>query len=204
MQFDRLKRREFITLLGGAALAWPLAARAQSQSAQRAARIGYFASDPTSGPLPAAIYQAFMDEIQLQGLTKSQNLAVEYRRLEQDEAVLSRDVADLLRLNVDAFFTDGTEPALRAVVNATRTVPIVMIATNFDPFARGYVKSLARPEANITGVFLRQTELAEKQAELLLDRVRQSGVDLKPPQAAVVKSDGGERCGKVGTRFRQI
>ena len=72
---------------------------------------------------------------------------------------------------MDAFFTDGTEPALRAVVNATRTVPVVMIATNFDPFARGYVKSLARPEGNITGVFLRQTELAEKQTELLLDAV---------------------------------
>ena len=162
-----MRRREFITLLGGAAAAWPLAARARSTTP----RIGYFGPDPTKGPLAAAIYQAFMDEIQLQGFTSGQNFAVEYRRLEQDEAALSRDVAGLLQLNVDAFFTDGTEPALRAVVNATRTVPVVMIATNFDPFARGYVKSLARPEGNITGVFLRQTELAEKQTELLLDAV---------------------------------
>jgi putative ABC transport system substrate-binding protein len=162
-----VKRREFISLLGGAAAAWPLAARAQSTTP----RIGYFGPDPTTGPLAAAIYQAFMDEIQLQGFTSGQNFAAEYRRLEQDEAALSRDVAGLLQLNVDAFFTDGTEPALRAVVNATRTVPVVMIATNFDPFARGYVKSLARPEGNITGVFLRQTELAEKQTELLLDAV---------------------------------
>jgi putative ABC transport system substrate-binding protein len=162
-----MKRREFIALVGGAAAAWPLLARAQSTTP----RIGYFGPDPTKGPLAAAIYQAFMDEIQLQGFTSGQNFALEYRRLEQDEAALSRDVAGLLQLNVDAFFTDGTEPVLRAVVNATRTVPVVMIATNFDPFARGYVKSLARPEGNITGVFLRQTELAEKQTELLLDAV---------------------------------
>jgi putative ABC transport system substrate-binding protein len=161
---EAMRRRDFIAGVAGSWAAWPIAVRAQSTTP----RIGYFGADPTSGPLPAAIYQAFMDEIQLQA---GQNFAVEYRRLEQDEAALSRDVAGLLKLNVDAFFTDGTEPALRAVVNATRTVPVVMIATNFDPFARGYVKSLARPEGNITGVFLRQTELAEKQTELLLDAV---------------------------------
>src|SRR5262245_42376618 len=163
-----MKRREFITLIGGAA-AWPLSLRAQP--AGRIARIGYFAAAPSSGPLPAAIYQAFVDEMQIHGFKTGQNLILEHRLLEQDDRALSQDVADLLRTNVDAFFTDGIEPALRAVATATQTVPIVMIATNFDPFARGYVKSLARPEGNITGVFLRQTELAEKQTELLLDAV---------------------------------
>jgi putative ABC transport system substrate-binding protein len=68
-----MKRRDFITLLGSAAAAWPLAARAQSTRP----RIGYFGPDPTKGPLAAAIYQAFMDEIQLQGFTSGQNFAAE-------------------------------------------------------------------------------------------------------------------------------
>ncbi len=69
--------------------------------------------------------------------------------------------------NVDVLVTQGTEPALQAALSATRTLPIVMIAANYAPFASGYVKSLARPDGNVTGVFLRQTELAEKQTELL-------------------------------------
>src|SRR5271165_1288009 len=128
-----MRRREFITLLGGAAMS-PLSLRAQP--AGRIARIGYFAAAPSSGPLPAAIYQAFVDEMQIHGFKMGESLALEHRRIEQDDRALSQDVAELLRSNVDAFFTDGTEPALRAVTTATRTIPIVMIATNFDPFAR--------------------------------------------------------------------
>jgi putative tryptophan/tyrosine transport system substrate-binding protein len=164
-----VRRRQFITLLGGATAAWPVAAGAQP--ARKIARIGYFATDPSSGPLSAAIYQAFIDEMQIHGFKNGQNLALEYRRLDHDDRALSFDVEDLLRLKVDAFFTDGTEPALRAVVSAKHTLPVVMIATNFDPFERGYVNSLARPEGKVTGVFLRQTELAEKQTELLLEAV---------------------------------
>jgi len=163
-----MRRREFITLLGGAAAAWPMVARAQL--ADRIARIGYIGPDRTV-PLAAAIYQAFLDEMQIHGFKNGQNLVVEFRRLEQDLRALSVDAAELVRLNVDVLFADGTETALQAAVSASRTLPIVMIATNFDPFARGYVKSLARPGSNITGVFLRQTELAEKQTELLLQAV---------------------------------
>jgi putative ABC transport system substrate-binding protein len=89
--------------------------------------------------------------------------------LEQDLPALSADVTELVRLNVNVLVTQGTEPALIAALGATRTVPIVMIATNFDPFAAGYVKSLARPGGNVTGLFLRQQELAEKQTELLIE-----------------------------------
>jgi hypothetical protein len=80
-------------------------------------------------------------------------------------------MAELVQSNVNALVTQGTEPALKAAIGATRTVPIVMIATNFDPFVGGYVKSLSRPGGNVTGLFLRQTELAEKQTELLLEAV---------------------------------
>src|SRR5262245_11425943 len=164
MHLDRLKRREFITLLGGAA-AWPFAAAAQPTD--RIARVGFFGADRGTS-LTAATYQAFLDEMQIHGFKDGQNLIVDFRRLEQDLPALSADAAELVRSNVSVLVTQGTEPALRAALAARRGLPIVMMATNFDPFASGYVRSLARPDGNITGVFMRQTELAEKQTELLL------------------------------------
>jgi putative ABC transport system substrate-binding protein len=159
-------RREFIALIGAAALAWTRAVSAQP--ADRIARIGFFGADRRVRGLTADVYQAFLDELQIQGFKNGQNLDVDFRRLEQDLLALSADAAELVRSNVKVLVTQGTEPALQAALGATRTLPIVMMATNFDPFARGYVKSLARPDGNITGVFLRQVELAEKQTELLL------------------------------------
>ena len=164
-----MRRRDFITLLGGgAAAAWPLAAGAQPTD--KNVRVGFFGLD-RSAPIGAASYQAFVDEMKIHGFINDQNLVVDFRRLEQDSAGLSSDMAELVQLNVNALVTQGTEPALKAAIGATRTVPIVMIATNFDPFAGGYVKSMARPGGNVTGLFLRQTELAEKQTELLLEAV---------------------------------
>src|SRR5262245_5237539 len=148
-----LRRRQFITLFGGAA-AWPLAARAQP--ADRIARVGFFGAD-RSIPLGATLYQAFIEELQIHGFKNGQDLIVDFRRVEQDLHTLSADAAALVRSNVNVLVTQGTEPALQAALSATRTLPIVMMAANFDPFARGYVKSLARPDGNVTGVFLRQT-----------------------------------------------
>jgi ABC-type uncharacterized transport system substrate-binding protein len=159
-----VRRREFITLLGGTAVALPLIARAQP--ADRIARVGFFGAD-RSAPLPDTTYRAFIDELQIHGFKNGQNLIVDYRRVEQDLPALSADAAELVRSNVNVLVTQGTEPALQAALGATRTLPIVMMAANYDPFASGYVKSLARPDGNVTGVFLRQTELAEKQTELL-------------------------------------
>jgi len=157
-------RREFIAAVGGAAVAWPLIARAQP--ADRIARVGFFGAD-RSAPLPDTTYRAFIYELQIHGFKNGQNLIVDYRRVEQDLPALSADAAELVRSNVNVLVTQGTEPALQAALGATRTLPIVMMAANYDPFASGYVKSLARPDGNVTGVFLRQTELAEKQTELL-------------------------------------
>jgi putative ABC transport system substrate-binding protein len=159
-----VNRRQFITLLGGTAVALPLTARAQP--ADRIARVGFFGAD-RSAPLPDTTYRAFIDELQIHGFKNGQNLIVDYRRVEQDLPALSADAAELVRSNVNVLVTQGTEPALQAALGATRTLPIVMMAANYDPFASGYVKSLARPDGNVTGVFLRQTELAEKQTELL-------------------------------------
>src|SRR5262245_6788581 len=124
-----IPRREFITLLGGAA-AWPVAARAQSDD--RIARVGFFGADRGRSST-SATYQAFLDEMQIQGFKDGQNLIVDFRRLEQDLPALSADAAELVRSNVRVLVTQGTEPALRAALAASRGLPIVMIATNFDP-----------------------------------------------------------------------
>jgi putative tryptophan/tyrosine transport system substrate-binding protein len=164
-----MRRREFITLLGSAAATLPVGASAQSTD--KIARVGFFGSDRSRSRLAPTVYQAFLDELQIHGFKSGQNLDVDFRPLEQDLPALSADAAELVRSNVKVLVTQGTEPALQAALGATRTLPIVMIATNFDPFAKSYVKSLARPDGNITGVFLRQTELAEKQTELLLQAI---------------------------------
>ena len=159
-----MQRREFITLLGGTVATWPLAAGADEVG--NVAHIGYIGTNREIA-FGKTIYQAFLDEMRRHGFNEGQNLVVEFRSLEQASPALASDAAELVRSNVNLIVTDGTEDALRGAVSASRTIPIVMIATNFDPIKDGYVKSLARPGGNVTGVFLRQTELAEKQTELL-------------------------------------
>jgi len=161
-----MRRRDFITLVGGVAAAWPLAARAQLTG--KVSRVGYLGTN-REFPFGKAIYQAFLDQMRKLGFNESQNFVVDFRPLEQELPVLAAEVADLVRLNVDVILTDGTEVALQAALQQNHTIPIVMIATNFDPFAHGYIQSLARPGGHVTGLFLRQPELAEKQTELLLE-----------------------------------
>ena len=156
-----MKRRAFLTLAAGAA-AWPLAASAQP--ARKPARIGLFGSDnPVMGPAT----DAFLDELSKAGFVAGQNLVVDRRTTEQDPVSLTAQAAEMARAKPDVLVALGAEPSLQACVQASRDIPIVFAANNYDPIARGYVKSLARPGGNVTGVFLRQTELAEKQVELL-------------------------------------
>jgi putative ABC transport system substrate-binding protein len=157
-------RRQFISALGGTALTWPLAARAQQLG--RTARIGLLTSapgDPVNGPgIPA-----FLDELKKSGFSEGQNLTIEAVRADQDPQKLFVETADLVRSNVELLVAEGSEIALQAAMAASPTIPIVMWAINYDPIARGYVKSLARPGGNITGIVSLQTELAAKQVELL-------------------------------------
>jgi putative ABC transport system substrate-binding protein len=100
------------------------------------------------------------------GLNEGQNIAVEYRNVDDPRGPFVA-AADLMRSQPDLIVAAGPEVALQAVVGASRAVPIVMIAINYDPIARGYVTSLARPGGNITGVVSQQLELAQKQVDLL-------------------------------------
>jgi putative ABC transport system substrate-binding protein len=166
-----VKRREFLSLLGGAAAALPVAARAEH--AGRIYRIGFFggALETTRGILGSNVmgigYPAFRDELRKRGFIEGRNLVIEFRSTRQEAAQLYAAAAELVRSNVDLIVAAGPEVAVKAALAASRTVPIVMWANNFDPLSRGYVQTLARPGGNVTGLFTRQPELAAKQVEIL-------------------------------------
>jgi putative ABC transport system substrate-binding protein len=165
MQFDQLRRRRFLALCAGATVAWPLAVRAQSAS--RTYRIGVIGGALTSPP-PVSYYRAFLAELRGLGFVEGTNLAVEYRPQDDPRGTFAV-AADLMRSRPELIVVSGGEFPLQAVVGASIAVPIVMIAVNYDPVARGYVASLARPGGNITGVIFRQVEIAGKVVELLAE-----------------------------------
>ena len=169
---SHIGRRKFLAALGGAAAVWPLAARAQ----QPAMPVVGFLGVGTDLPVIAAGYPAFRDELRKRGFIDGRNLVVERRATPHDEASYYVDATELARSKVDLIVAIGSELAVKAAIAASRTIPIVMWAANFDPIANGYVQSLARPGGNVTGVFTRQSELAAKQVEILKetfpDRIR--------------------------------
>jgi putative ABC transport system substrate-binding protein len=102
------------------------------------------------------------------GFSEGENLKVEYQGVDDPRGPFVA-AAELMRFNPDLIVALGPEVALQAVVGASRAIPIVIAAVNFDPIARGYIRSMARPGGNITGVFFRPIELAAKQLELMTD-----------------------------------
>jgi putative ABC transport system substrate-binding protein len=158
-----MRRRQFITLLGGAA-AWPSATRAQ----QGTRRIGVLATS-LDNPNAASGYPIFLAELQKLGFTEGQNLVVEYRRTDEGPLKAFAAANELGAAKVEVLVADGPEISLQAAAAVRPVVPIVMLAKNYDPIARGYVASLARPGGNITGVMFQQPELSVKQIELLAE-----------------------------------
>jgi putative tryptophan/tyrosine transport system substrate-binding protein len=158
-----MKRRDFITLLGGAAVAWPLAARAQQSG--RLIRLGFLG--PTLNNPPAiAQHQAFRTQLGELGFREGQNLTIDYQNVDDPRGPFVA-AAELTRSRPDLIVASGPEASLQAVMGVSGFIPVVMIAINFDPLARGYIASLARPGGNITGFVFQQLELAQKQVELL-------------------------------------
>ena len=142
-----MKRREFITLLGGAAAAWPLEAKAQQSKHMRrvAALMPYTANDPQAQNRNAA----FLQGLQQLGWTIGQNVQIDYRWSEGNEDDTRKYAAELVALAPDVIFTSGSA-AIGPLRRATRTVPIVFVLVP-DPVGAGFVDSLARPGGNITG-----------------------------------------------------
>jgi putative ABC transport system substrate-binding protein len=183
MQFDQVKRRQFITLLGGsaAALAGPLAGYAQQQ---RIYRVGFLANDPG---IPAqAVGRAFLDGLREGALVEGKNVVIE-RRFAEGRPERYPVLADqLVALGMDVIVA-SSEPAVLAVWRATKTIPIVMLNVQ-DPVASGLVTNLASPEGNITGVtFEASAEITGKRLQLLREAVphiRRVAVLMNPDIAA--------------------
>jgi putative tryptophan/tyrosine transport system substrate-binding protein len=158
-----VKRREFMTLLGGAAVAWPLAVRAQQQP--KTACIGVLAT------LPLPPVQRFFRKLQEYGYVEGRNLRLEPRFAGGDDDRYPALAVELVSIPVDIIVTWGT-PAALAAKQATTTIPIVMGAIA-DPVSVGIVSNLARPEGNITGFASLNADLEVKRLELLKDLLPQ-------------------------------
>src|SRR5271157_796247 len=161
MHFDRLSRREFITLVGGAA-AWPLAARAQDKL-------------PTVGMLGSSLaafsywLPALFQRLHELGWIENRTMAIEYRWTEGQNERYAQLAAELVRLKVDVIVPLGS-PAIVAAKQATAVIPIVFPLAS-DPVGDGLVASLARPGGNITGLSNEQPDLAGKRLEILRELV---------------------------------
>jgi putative ABC transport system substrate-binding protein len=165
-----MKRRDFITLLGGATasffLLWPRAVRGQQEGA--VARVGIIGSWRET-PVSRIAYPVFVDQLRKLGFAEGRNLLLEYRRVDLGVPQAYAGVNELIAWKADVLFAFGPELALQAAAAARPPVPIVMLAVDFDPIAQRYVQSLARPGGNVTGIVSRQLELAAKQLELLTE-----------------------------------
>jgi putative ABC transport system substrate-binding protein len=142
----------------------PLASEAQRPG--NIARVGMLnAAQPRS----TSFIQAFEHHLRDLGYVEGQNLLFEFRTGEGQAERYPALAAELLRLPVDVLVVTGPEATLRAAKDATHTIPIVMVAIDYDPVARGYIAGLPRPGGNITGLFLQQLDLTGKRLELLKD-----------------------------------
>jgi ABC-type uncharacterized transport system substrate-binding protein len=159
-----MRRRTFISLLGGAAAAWPLAARAQQA---KVATIGLLGTG--SAAAQSQWTAAFVQRMRELGWVDGRNLTIEYRWAEGRSERFAEFAAEFVRLKVDVILTHNTPPVI-AAKQATSVIPIVF-ATAADPVDTGLVASLARPGGNVTGLSSQTTDLASKRIELLREVV---------------------------------
>ncbi len=156
-----MRRRAFITLLGGAAAAWPLAARAQQ--AGKVWRIGVLSG--ASRETAFTNYEGFLQGMRELGYVEGRDFVMEYRFAEGQYERFPDFAAELVRLNVDVILVGATS-AIRMLQRATTTIPIVL-AYSTDPVGNGFVASLSRPGGNITGLSSSSDDTAPKQLELV-------------------------------------
>ena len=159
-----MRRREFVTLLGGTAVAWPLTARAQ----QAMPVIGFL--EHRSSDINPDFLRAFHRGLKDTGFVERENVAIEYRWAENQMDRLPELAADLVRRRVAVIVTTGGPPSALAAKAASTTIPIVFAIAS-DPVRLGLVASLARPDGNLTGISFFNTELAAKRLELLRELV---------------------------------
>ena len=164
-----MRRREFITVLGGAAvvssISWPPGSRGQQPP--KLSTIGFLG--PTSASIDSHRIAAFVQRLRQLGWIEGRNLTIEYRWAEGRSERAAEIAAELVRLKVDVIVTAGTTSVV-AAKQATSVIPIVFAAAG-DPVGNGLVASLAQPGGNVTGLSNQSTDLAGKQVELLREVV---------------------------------
>jgi putative tryptophan/tyrosine transport system substrate-binding protein len=195
-----MRRRELLSLLGGAAAAWPLAARAQQ--AARLPRLGVLLlSTPQADPQMETARRALRDL----GYVEGQNLAIEYRYAEGRPERLPDLAADLVRMKPDVLFVLGGDVA-PAALKATQTIPVVF-TSSADPVRQGFVASLARPGGNATGITLLLDELASKRLELLKQaapRVSRVGFLWNPDHADNELPEAERAAASLGVELKTL
>jgi putative tryptophan/tyrosine transport system substrate-binding protein len=158
----RMRRREFITLIGGAVVAWPLAARAQE--AGRTYRVGGLSAGPRTAPYLVAVFE----ELRGAGFVEGANLTIAWRSYGQKVDLIPEFVAELVKANVDVIVATGDLP-IRTAQRATTTIPILRLTD--DMVGSGLVDSLARPGGNTTGTSILAGDLDGKRQEILIEAV---------------------------------
>jgi len=157
-----MRRRDFIAIIGNAAVGWPLAASAQE--AGRTYRLGAVTGSPRDAPFAVAMF----DELRRLGFIEGQNLTIDWRSYGPRVDLIPEFVAELVKAHVDVIYAAGVT-ATRAAQQATKTIPILAITD--DMVRSGLVNSMARPDGNITGVSILAAELDGKRQEILIQAV---------------------------------
>ena len=181
-----MQRRDFLGVLGGAAAAWPLAARAQQADGMR--RIGVLMPGSESDPLFQGFLVTFRDALQQLGWTEGRNMRIDYRWAGDDLALKQAFAKELVASQPDVILGRSTS-VLTALLQETRTIPVVFVSVS-DPVGSGFVKSLAHPGGNVTGITNFEYPIASKWLELLKEivpRVERVGLLFSPES-----SPGGE------------
>src|SRR5436190_22006937 len=181
-----MRRREFIALLGGTAVAWPMAARAQQGERKR--RIGVLMAHGENDPEFHDYLSAFREGLQKLGWTEGRNIQIDARWGALDDAeARQRSARELLALQPDLILTQNTPPTA-SMLEQTRTIPVVFVIVA-DPVGSGFVQSLARPGTNATGFTIMEPTIAGKWLELLKEiaprvnrvaRFKEIGFDARP------------------------
>jgi ABC-type uncharacterized transport system substrate-binding protein len=181
-----MRRREFITLLSGAAAVWPLAVRAQQPHQMR--RIGVLMGSDESDHEAQSFVAAFREELRKLGWTEGRNIEIDTRWAKADVELMKRSAKELVTLQPDFILTSST-PATAVMLQLTRTIPIIFLLVA-DPVGSRFVASLPRPGGNATGFTPIESSLGGKWAELLKEiapRVGRITLMFNPPTATFVE-----------------
>jgi putative tryptophan/tyrosine transport system substrate-binding protein len=158
-----------VVVLTLSAMLFALCECVDAQQPKKVHRIGYLlAADPAND---SDRFEGIRLALRERGYIEGKNIAPEYRHAEGKRGRLPELAAELVRLKVDIIVIVGGDPAIRAAMNATKTIPIVMVGSGADPVAAGYIESLAHPGGNVTGVTNLNRELGGKRLELLKEAV---------------------------------